>query len=64
MNIIELKKIIRSLEKNPEGNEDLINFYKQKEKELIKKLREDINEKLKELNPILTDYSIVWKDNR
>tara|TARA_R100001440_G_scaffold26542_4_gene43439 strand:- start:28670 stop:28852 length:183 start_codon:yes stop_codon:yes gene_type:complete len=54
MNIIELRKLIFELQKDPIGNEKLIKFYQQKDKELINKLNKEINEKLKTLSPFIS----------
>ncbi len=53
MNIIQLRKLIKSLEKNPEENKKLISFYKQKDLELMRKINEEINEKLKKISPFI-----------
>ena len=57
MNIIELRKLIIELEKNPIENKKLIRFYKQKDVELLRKINKDINEKLEQISPFIsTNY--------
>ena len=57
MNIIELRKLIIELEQNPIENRELIRFYKQKDVELIRKINQDINAKLKQISPFIsTNY--------
>ena len=54
MNIIELRKLIIELEKNPIENKKLIKFYKQKDVELLRKINKDINEKLEQISPFIS----------
>lgn len=54
MNIIELRKLIIELEKNPIENKKLIRFYKQKDVELLRKINKDINEKLEQISPFIS----------
>ncbi len=55
MNIIELRKLIFKLQQeDPIGNDKLIRFYQQKDRELINKLNEEINEKLKTISPFIS----------
>lgn len=54
MNIIELRKLIIELKQNPIENKDLIKFYKQKDVELIRKINQDINTKLKQISPFIS----------
>ena len=54
MNIIELRKLILELEKKPTENKVLIKFYKQKNAELLRKINQDINEKLGQISPFIT----------
>jgi hypothetical protein len=57
MNIIELRKLIIELEQNPIKNRELLEFYKQKDVELIRKINQDINEKLGQISPFIsTNY--------
>ena len=57
MNIIELRKLIIELEQNPIENRELIRFYKQKDVELLRKINQDINAKLKQISPFIsTNY--------
>tara|TARA_R100001594_G_scaffold62466_1_gene96810 strand:- start:208 stop:375 length:168 start_codon:yes stop_codon:yes gene_type:complete len=53
MNIIRLRKLIIELEKNPIENKDLIRFYKQKDVELIRKINQNIAEKLGQKSPFV-----------
>tara|TARA_R110002051_G_scaffold19003_1_gene53823 strand:- start:590 stop:763 length:174 start_codon:yes stop_codon:yes gene_type:complete len=54
MNIIELRKLIIELEQNPIKNKELLKFYKQKDTELIRKINQDINAKLKQISPFIS----------
>ncbi len=54
MNIIRLKKLIIELEQNPEQNELLIKFYKQKANELLNKINLDIKTKLNTISPFIS----------
>jgi len=54
MNIIRLKKLIIELEQNPEDNQLLIKFYKQKANELLNKINTDIKTKLNSITPFIT----------
>ncbi len=55
MNIIELRKLIFKLQQeDPIGNDKLIRFYQQKDRELLYKLNEEINEKLKTISPFIS----------
>ena len=57
MNIIELRKLIIELEESPIENKKLIRFYKQKDVELLRKINQDINEKLEQISPFIsTNY--------
>ncbi|QDP66353.1 MAG: hypothetical protein Unbinned6224contig1000_74 [Prokaryotic dsDNA virus sp.] len=47
MNIIELKRLIKSLNQNPKDNKELIAFYKIKESELIKEINQKLRDKFK-----------------
>ena len=57
MNIIELRKLIIELEQNPTKNKDLIKFYKRKDAELLRKINQDINEKLKQISPFISQIT-------
>ena len=57
MNIIELRKLIIELEQNPTKNKDLIKFYKRKDAELLRKINQDINDKLRQINPFISQIT-------
>lgn len=56
MNILELKRLIKELKRNPIENKELIEFYKIKESELIREINEKIREKLKAQSPFIELY--------
>jgi len=54
MNIIELRKLINELEKNPIENKKLLRFYTQQDIQLLQQINQEINEKLKQISPFIS----------